>query len=253
MSIICSYIFVCIQKLRRLLPLTHARAQRKKSQKANVNDTIATSDSLAADSIGNILRDSLGAEIIDTTKMDSMQLAIYRHNRAIDDSIRLDSLNRQRANGINSPVQYTANDSLVYDATSKTAKLYGQSTVKYENMDLAAEKIHMSIDSSLVHATGAKDPADTTGNTLTGNPIFTMGSDKYESDTMAFNFKTKKGLISKVYTQQEDGFLQSQLSKRNANGDIYLQHGRYTTCDAKHPDFYIALSGSNLLFPPYNS
>ena len=231
-------------------------AQRKKSQNANVSDTIATSDSLAADSIGNILRDSLGAEIIDTTKMDSMQLAIYRHNRAIDDSIRLDSLNRQRANGINSPVQYTANDSLVYDATSKTAKLYGQSTVKYENMDLAAEKIHMSIDSSLVHATGAKDPADTTGNTLTGNPIFTMGSDKYESDTMAFNFKTKKGLISKVYTQQEDGFLQSQLSKRNANGDIYLQHGRYTTCDAKHPDFYIALSrakvrpGKDVVFGP---
>lgn len=231
-------------------------AQRKKLQKANVSDTIATSDSLAADSIGNILRDSLGAEIIDTTKMDSMQLAIYRHNRAIDDSIRLDSLNRQRANGINSPVQYTANDSLVYDATSKTAKLYGQSTVKYENMDLAAEKIHMSIDSSLVHATGAKDPADTTGNTLTGNPIFTMGSDKYESDTMAFNFKTKKGLISKVYTQQEDGFLQSQLSKRNANGDIYLQHGRYTTCDAKHPDFYIALSrakvrpGKDVVFGP---
>ena len=114
----------------------------------------------------------------------------------------------------------------------------------------------MSIDSSLVHATGAKDPADTTGNTLTGNPIFTMGSDKYESDTMAFNFKTKKGLISKVYTQQEDGFLQSQLSKRNANGDIYLQHGRYTTCDAKHPDFYIALSrakvrpGKDVVFGP---
>ena len=83
-----------------------------------------------------------------------------------------------------------------------------------------------------------------------------MGADKYESDTMAFNFKTKKGLISKVYTQQEDGFLQSEISKRNANGDIYLQHGRYTTCDAKHPDFYIALSrakvrpGKDVVFGP---
>ena len=83
-----------------------------------------------------------------------------------------------------------------------------------------------------------------------------MGQDKYESDTMAFNFKTKKGLISKVYTQQEDGFLQSEISKRNANGDIYLQHGRYTTCDKKHPDFYIALSrgkvrpGKDVTFGP---
>mgnify|MGYP004513125609 CR=1 FL=1 len=213
-------------------------------------------DTIKADTLAAMLHDSVGSAAVDTTKMDSLQLAIYHHNRAIDDSIRLDSINRQRANGINSPVEYSANDSLVYDATSKTARLYGSSTVKYENMDLAAEKIHMSIDSSLVHATGGHDPADSTGRKLIGNPVFNMGQDKYESDTMAFNFKTKKGLISSVYTQQEDGFLQSQLSKRSANGDIYLQHGRYTTCDAKHPDFYIALSrakvrpGKDVVFGP---
>ena len=231
-------------------------SQSKRARKALLRDTAELSADANADTAAAILRDSLGHEIVDTTKMDSMQLAIYRHNRAVDDSIRLDSLNRQRANGINSPVEYAANDSLVYDASSKTARLYGSSTVKYENMDLAAEKIHMSIDSSLVHATGKADSTSKAGNGLTGTPVFTMGSDKYESDTMAFNFKTKKGLISKVYTQQEDGFLQSQLSKRNANGDIYLQHGRYTTCDAKHPDFYIALSrakvrpGKDVVFGP---
>ena len=231
-------------------------SQSKRARKALLRDMAELSTDANADTAAAILRDSLGNEIVDTTKMDSMQLAIYRHNRAVDDSIRLDSLNRQRANGINSPVEYAANDSLVYDASSKTARLYGSSTVKYENMDLAAEKIHMSIDSSLVHATGKADSTSKAGNGLTGTPVFTMGSDKYESDTMAFNFKTKKGLISKVYTQQEDGFLQSQLSKRNANGDIYLQHGRYTTCDAKHPDFYIALSrakvrpGKDVVFGP---
>ena len=231
-------------------------SQRKKVRKATSSDTTAVASDSIKDSIATIMRDSLGREIVDTTKMDSLQLAIYHHNRAIDDSIRLDSINRQRANGINSPVNYSASDSLVYDAKTKTAKLYGQSTVKYENMDLAAEKIYMSIDSSLVHATGARDTTDSTGLALIGTPVFSMGQDKYESDTMAFNFKTKKGLISKVYTQQEDGFLQSEISKRNANGDIYLQHGRYTTCDKKHPDFYIALSrgkvrpGKDVTFGP---
>ena len=231
-------------------------SQRKKVRKATSSDTTAVASDSIKDSIATIMRDSLGREIVDTTKMDSLQLAIYHHNRAIDDSIRLDSINRQRANGINSPVNYSASDSLVYDAKTKTAKLYGQSTVKYENMDLAAEKIYMSIDSSLVHATGTRDTTDSTGLTLMGTPVFSMGQDKYESDTMAFNFKTKKGLISKVYTQQEDGFLQSEISKRNDNGDIYLQHGRYTTCDKKHPDFYIALSrgkvrpGKDVTFGP---
>ena len=244
--LLCVVVFVMASSVAPL-------SQKRKSKK-ELRDSIETAElNMEADSI---LRDSLGREIVDTTKMDSMQLAIYHHNRAIDDSIRLDSINRQRANGINSPVQYSAEDSLVYDATSKTARLYGASTVKYENMDLASEKIHMSIDSSVVHATGARDTTDTTGLKLIGTPVFTMGADKYESDTMAFNFKTKKGLISKVYTQQEDGFLQSEISKRNANGDIYLQHGRYTTCDAKHPDFYIALSrakvrpGKDVVFGP---
>ena len=230
--------------------------QNKKARKAAKRDSIELKADSTVDSIVALMRDSTGRVIVDTTKMDSLQLAIYHHNQAIDDSIRLDSLNRQRSNGINSPVEYSANDSLVYDATSKTARLYGDSKVKYENMDLSAEKIHMSIDSSLVHATGKADSTDRAGKGLSGTPVFTMGSDKYESDTMAFNFKTKKGLISKVYTQQEDGFLQSELSKRNANGDIFLQHGRYTTCDAKHPDFYIALSrakvrpGKDVTFGP---
>ena len=230
--------------------------QNKKARKAAKRDSIELKADSTADSIVALMRDSIGRVIVDTTKMDSLQLAIYHHNQAIDDSIRLDSLNRQRSNGINSPVEYSANDSLVYDATSKTARLYGDSKVKYENMDLSAEKIHMSIDSSLVHATGKADSTDRASKGLSGTPVFTMGSDKYESDTMAFNFKTKKGLISKVYTQQEDGFLQSELSKRNANGDIFLQHGRYTTCDAKHPDFYIALSrakvrpGKDVTFGP---
>ena len=150
--------------------------QRKKSLKV-LRDSMEMSD--IADSIA---RDTLLKKVdstqvfgVDTTKMDSLQLAIYHHNKAIDDSIRLDSINRQRAGGINSPVNYSANDSLVYDATTKTARLFGSSTVKYENMDLAAERIHMSLDSSLVHATGAKDKADTTGVTLFGTPVFSMG------------------------------------------------------------------------------
>ena len=210
-------------------------ASQKKKKKAEQHDSIMPADTA-------VMADTVAIAAIDTTKMDSLQLAIYHHNKAVDDSIRLDSINRQRATGINSPVNYTANDSLVYDATTKTARLYGSSTVKYENMDLASEKIHMSLDSSIVHATGVVDTTDASGKRLTGTPVFKMGKDEYESDTMAFNFKTQKGLITNVNTKQQEGFLRSEISKRNANGDIYLQHGRYTTCDAKHPDFYIALS-----------
>lgn len=217
-----------------------------KKRKAAQADTTTVKDSLK--------KDSIKPNEVDTTKMDSLQLAIYRHNRAIDDSIRLDSINRAKKNGIDAPVSYTGSDSLVYNATTKTAHIYGSANVKYENMDLTSDKIAMSLDSSLVHATGSADTTEKDG--IRNKPVFKMGESTYESDTMSFNFKTKKGFIQHVTTQQEDGYLTSEQSKRNDKGEIFLQHGRYTTCDAEHPDFYIALSrakvrpGKDVVFGP---
>lgn len=204
----------------------------------------AKSDSTVIDTTTQVLAD--------TAKMDSLQKAIWMHNKAIDDSLRADSINRQRKNGIDAPVEYTAEDSMTYEGASGLAHLYGQSHVKYQDMDLQSDQIFMQLDSSLVHATGS---LDSLGKKF-GTPIFKMGSDTYENDTIAFNFKTKKGLISDVYTQQDDGYMTAQLAKRGANGEVYLQHGRYTTCDKDHPDFYIALSrakmrpGKDVVFGP---
>lgn len=217
----------------------------KRRAKSEVKDSSAVGDTVPAGSVAY-------ADEPDTTRMDSLERAVYRHNRQVDDSIRLDSINRRKSNGLDAPVVFSSEDSLVYDAKSKLARLYGDSKVKYENMDLNSDRVQMSLDSNLVRATGTRD----TAGEVYGKPIFMMGQDKYESDTMAFNFKTKKGFINNVYTEQEDGFLSSQHSKRDSSGVLYLEHGRYTTCDQPNPDFYIALSrakvrpGKDVVFGP---
>lgn len=211
---------------------TNVLMQRPKKKRAQMNDTTAVKDSVADSSTYSLQPD--------TAEMDSLQLAIYRHNKVIDDSIRLDSIQREKSNGIEAPVKYTAKDSMVYYASSKTAHLYGSATVDYMDMKLNSDKISLSLDSSLVRATGTADSTAEDG--LRGKPTFSMGGDSYESDTMAYNFKSKKGLIKDVYTEQQDGFLKGAKAKRLDSGEIYLEHGRYTTCDDPHPDFYIALS-----------
>lgn len=227
-----------------------------KKEKAAGEGHAAANDTLSKDSLKG-RKNGLTMENRtepDTTAMDSLQLAVYRHNKVVDDSIRLDSINRKKKNGIDAPVTYVAQDSLVYNASSNTAYLYGSSAVDYEKMNLKGDKIYMSLDSSMVHATGSKDSTEKTG--IKGRPVFTMGQDKYDTDTMSFNFKTKKGIVRNAYTEQEDGFLRSEVSKRNDNGEVFLSHGRYTTCDHEHPDFYIALSrakvrpGKDVVFGP---
>ncbi len=119
--------------------------------------------------------------------------------------------------GIDAPVQYQADDSLVYDAHHKVAHLYGNSNVKYENMDLTSDRISMDLDKSNVRGQRVPPTLLADGG-VKGKPVFKMGNDTYDTDTIKFNFKSKKALINNVYTEQQDGFLTGMKSKRDSSG-----------------------------------
>lgn len=169
------------------------------------------------------------------------------------DSIAADTTQtKPREAGIEAPIDFVAKDSMVYDASVGLAFLYGDAKVNYLNMELSAARITMNMDSSKVQADGN---TDSTG-VMTGKPIFKQGGEEYDSQSMAFNFKTKKGYIQNTYTAQGNGFMQSTRSKRTDDGIVYLEKAKYTTCDAEHPHFYISVSrakmrpGKDVVFGP---
>lgn len=153
------------------------------------------------------------------------------------DSIAKDSVRTPKKDAIDAPVYYECVDSMIW-SRGGNAFLYGSSKVNYGNIELTASIISMNMDSSVVHASGS---IDTTG-VVTGLPIFMDGGTPYESDRMSYNFKTKKGFINNVYTQQGDGFLMGGKAKKDSSNVFYSQDGMYTTCDAEHPHFYIKLT-----------
>ena len=200
----------------------------------------------ASDSIADSLHtptDSLTARPAAVDSLPSADSAAVPRLRMPADSLAADSAKadtlKPRKAGLDSPVEYTAQDSMVYDASSKLAYLYGKANVKYLNMQLEAAKITMNMDSSMVHADAQRDSV---GQVVDGMPVYKQGNDQYDSERMSFNFKTKKGFISNVATTQGNGFLKSEQSKRTDDGTLYMQHAQYTTCDAKHPHFYLKLS-----------
>ena len=196
------------------------------------HDTARQQLSAVPFSVSDSLRDSL--LLPDATNTRSGRG--LRYDSTAIDTTAADSAKRKP--GIDAPVDYECTDSLVYDAETRLVHLYGKAQVKYMDMTLNAAKITMNMDSSMVRAAGERD----TAGILQDKPVYSQGSDNYHSELMAFNFKTKKGYITNVETTQGDGFMQSQHSKRAADGTLYLEHAKYTTCDAKHPHFYIALS-----------
>lgn len=196
------------------------------------HDTARQQPSAVPFSVSDSLKDSLLLPNATNTRSGRG----LRYDSTAIDTTAADSAKRKP--GIDAPVDYECTDSLVYDAETRLVHLYGKAQVKYMDMTLNAAKITMNMDSSMVRAAGERD----TAGILQDKPVYSQGSDNYHSELMAFNFKTKKGYITNVETTQGDGFMQSQHSKRAADGTLYLEHAKYTTCDAKHPHFYVALS-----------
>lgn len=155
------------------------------------------------------------------------------------DSIAIDSTGKKEPpeDAIDAPVFYECADSMVW-SRSGNAYLYGSGKVRYDKIELTANVIKMNMDSSVVHASGSID----TAGIVSGLPIFMDGGTPYESDRMRYNFKSKKGFINNVYTQQGDGFIMGGMAKKDSAGIFYSQDGKYTTCDAEHPHFYVKLT-----------
>lgn len=166
--------------------------------------------------------------------------SLHRDSVALD-SLGMDSLavdTTKKKEPLDAPVIYEASDSIVFTKDGY-AHLYGEGKVNYQNIELTSAVITMNMDSSTVFAKGV---ADTTG-VETGTPIFKDGETPYESKIMRYNFKTKKGFINNIVTQQGEGYVTSEEGKKGADDEIYMRHGKYTTCDNhEHPHFYLRLS-----------
>lgn len=175
-------------------------------------------------------RVGLSAFISDSISVDSVAT----------DSVATDSLSKDKekdTDAVEDPVYYESSDSMVW-LRSGNAYLYGDCKVKYQKIELDAAVISMNMDSSIVRANGVVDSM----GVASGIPVFKDGDTPYESDKISYNFKSKRGYINNVYTAQGDGYMMGEAAKKDSTGSFYAHNGKYTTCDAEHPHFYIALT-----------
>ena len=139
---------------------------------------------------------------------------------------------------LDAPVVFSSADSMVI-LRRDSAFMYGNSSVTYGDIKLDAEQIEMNLGDNTVYAVGR---ADSVGE-VKGTPVFHEGGSDYEAKTMRYNFKTSKGIITNVVTQQGEGYLTGGLTKKDVDDSYYIKDGRYTTCDNHDdPHFYMQLT-----------
>ena len=154
---------------------------------------------------------------------------------------------------IDTTIKYSARDSIVSEVASKVMHLYGNASLEYGTMTLKADYIRIDWETNTLTAEGS---VDSTGQ-ATGRPIF-RDDQEYEADRIVYNYKTRKGRVSGVVTKQQEGFIHAEVIKKNEDNEIFGWHARYTTCDLKHPHFYInakkmkAIPKDRIISGPFN-
>ena len=149
----------------------------------------------------------------------------------------------KNGNRIDAPVEYSATDSMVFNINEQKVYLYNGSQINYKEIELKSDYIEINFGKDEAYASGIKDSL---GNEI-GKPQFKDGGDEFTAQTLRYNFKTKKGIITGVVTEQSGGFLHSERTKRLADGNVCLRNGMYTTCSLDHPHFYITLTKAKVI------
>ena len=137
-------------------------------------------------------------------------------------------------------IDYSAEDSLTFFLDNKDVFLYNKAKIDYDKMKLESGFMTVNFDTKTLFAEGVKDSTDTT---ITQAPIFKEGNAEYKSKELKYNFDTKQGLISNVFTKESDGYLHGEKVKKKDDRTMYISSGMFTTCDNEdHPHFGISFS-----------
>ena len=166
----------------------------------------------------------------DTSKIDSLS----KINALVDTSIvKIDTFNLKLSkDSLDAPVNYEAEDSVVILIKEEKVVLYGKAKMHYKDIDLTAPKMELDQETKILTAVKS---VDSTGE-LIDRAHFAQGENKFQSDTIRYNFKTQKGLTKNTYTMQGEMVMISQDAKRI--GDIlYSRKGTISTCNLDDPHF----------------
>ena len=210
-------------------------------------DVAAAVDSLAADTAASTITFVAPDSLFADTPAAAAAMPVRAGNAPAGTSRMV----RKKVD-LDTPVVFSSSDSMII-IRRDSAFMYGNGSVTYGDIKLDAAQIEMNLGDNTVYAVGRPDSV----GEVQGSPVFHEGGSDYEAATMRYNFKTSKGLIQNVVTQQGEGYLTGGLTKKDVDDSYYIKNGRYTTCDNHDdPHFYIQITkgkmrpGKNVVVGP---
>ena len=245
--------FVCalallVQPLTALGQTPGVRGNQRIPQAGDTTRTFQSLDTLRVPTAGDSSRGSPLSDSLRLVRGDTLTRPGDTLRTAPDTSlVRADTLAGQSPSGIDSVVTYAAADSILYDISRRMMYSRGKATIDYKELGLKADQVDINWNSAVLKARGSVDSTDTTGSGMKGLPDLIDGNETYHGSEITYNFRTKRGRIDLGKTEIERGLYYGEAIKKVGSDVLYVEHGRFTTCDLEHPHYYFASPEMKLL------
>ena len=196
-------------------------------------DTINTININGADTLTMVLDTLAATQSMDSTAHDS--LVTTKKPRFIPP---------RSESAIETQVICSASDSSYRDMKVKKIYYFGNAEAKYDDIILTADNLEFDLETSTCRAFGSIDSL----GKIKGRPVFKQGESTFEATEMLYNFRSKKGIITKVWTQESGGYLHGERVKRMDDNSINIRSGGFTTCDLKdHPHYQFKFTKAKVI------
>ncbi len=171
----------------------------------------------------------------DSTRSISDSLkAIQKNIKSVQDS------SKPKTYGVDTIINATASDSLIFYVNQRIMNLYGKSEVQYQQTNLKSADIKINFITHELDAKGME--SDTAKNKLLNTPVLTEAGEVYKGNSMRYNFKTGRGYISMASTKSEGAIYEGEKVKKISKNSYFIKDGIYTTCNKTPPDYYFSAS-----------
>jgi len=162
------------------------------------------------------------------------------------DSLQIDTIiskKRLSPEALKASIKYISQDSIIINMRNKKILLFEDAKAYYEDIELNAAFMEFGLSTNELYASGI---ADSCGH-IHGAPVFKQGQEEYCSQELRYNFTSKKGKITKVITNEGDGYIHGHYVKHVDEKVSYIKGGQYTTCNLEHPHFQIRFNKAKVI------
>lgn len=122
-------------------------------------------------------------------------------------------------------ILHTKADDQRRDVPKKMTFLNKNAQVKYQDMQIDADYISIDDNKNLIYARGKQDSL----GKIIEPVVTTQGGKKYETDQFSYNTKTKQAIAYNARTEESEGVIIANKTKKYNDSVFAMRHALYTT------------------------